>query len=98
MTFIIIITHMEPNIRHQPLKMSSVFLDPPMPKASGHENENSRYDIPFRHLEAQLDKLPHHDNANNDDQEPRSSNRKIIFIRDGNGDAGGNLKQRNHLR
>ena len=35
MTFIIIITHMEPNIRHQPLKMSSVFLDPPMPKASG---------------------------------------------------------------
>ena len=64
----------------------------------GHENENSRYDIPFRHLEAQLDKLPHHDNANNDDQEPRSSNRKIIFIRDGNGDAGGNLKQRNHLR
>ena len=64
----------------------------------GHENENSRYDIPFRHLEAQLDKLPHHDNANNDDQEPGSSNRKIIFIRDGDGDAGGNLKQRNHLR
>ncbi|WP_119311294.1 hypothetical protein [Oscillibacter sp. PEA192] len=35
MTFIIIITHMEPNIRHQPLKMSSVFLEPPIPKASG---------------------------------------------------------------
>ena len=64
----------------------------------GHENENSRHHIPFRHLEAQLDKLPHHDNANNDDQEPGSSNRKIIFIRDGDGDAGGNLKQRNHLR
>ena len=35
MTFITIITHMEPNILHQPLKMSSVFLLPPMPKAKG---------------------------------------------------------------
>ena len=35
MTFITIITHMEPNIRHQPLKMSSVFLEPPIPRASG---------------------------------------------------------------
>ena len=34
-TFISIMTHIEPYIRAQPLKMSSVFLLPPMPKASG---------------------------------------------------------------
>lgn len=35
MTFISIITHMLPNILHHPLKISSVFLLPPIPKARG---------------------------------------------------------------
>lgn len=35
MTFISIITHILPNILHHPLKISSVFLLPPMPKARG---------------------------------------------------------------
>ncbi len=35
MTLSTIIAHMEPNIRHQPLKISAVFLLPPMAKASG---------------------------------------------------------------
>ena len=35
MTFISIITHILPNILHPPLKVSSVFLLPPMPKAEG---------------------------------------------------------------
>lgn len=34
-TFNTIIKHMEPNIRHQPLKISAVFLLPPVAKASG---------------------------------------------------------------
>ena len=34
-TFISIITHMEPYILTQPLKMSSVLLLPPIPKAKG---------------------------------------------------------------
>lgn len=34
-TYITIIVHMEANIRHQPLKISAVFLLPPMEKASG---------------------------------------------------------------
>ena len=35
MMFITIIRHIEANIRHQPLKMSSVLFEPPSPNASG---------------------------------------------------------------
>ena len=34
-TFVAMSRHMEPNIRHQPVKMSDVFRLPPMPKARG---------------------------------------------------------------
>ena len=34
-TFVAMSRHIEPNIRHQPVKMSDVFRLPPMPKASG---------------------------------------------------------------
>ena len=35
MMFITIIRHIEANVRHQPLKMSSVLFEPPSPNASG---------------------------------------------------------------
>ncbi|MCM1233579.1 MAG: hypothetical protein NC489_25975 [Ruminococcus flavefaciens] len=36
-----IMAHIEPNIRHQPLKMSAVFLLPPIAKASGERITSS---------------------------------------------------------
>ena len=36
-----IIKHMEPNIRHQPLKISAVFLLPPVAKARGESSTSA---------------------------------------------------------
>ncbi|MFR7895126.1 MAG: hypothetical protein ACLU38_14665 [Dysosmobacter sp.] len=70
-TFVTIKRHILPNIRHQPVKISEVLFAAAHSKGQRRcDRKHSEDDIPLRNLQKKLKHLEHHDNAENNDQQP----------------------------